>query len=417
MSAPTPEAVARIADRPGLTWLDGGRDGWSVLAWDPVDVVRAAHGWPARARALRGAPRPGEGPFRSGVMGYVGYGAGHAVEAVPSEAGTPEPPVWLARYEHALCHRAGRWEIHGERAFREEARHLLETAREVDPPEPPTRVATTCTREGYEDRVRRILAWIGEGDCYQVNLSRVVRVALDDPFDTYVRLHRASDAAMGAWVTPERGVHVLSNSPEILLSIDGDHLRSDPIKGTRPRGSDPASDRALADELLASAKDAAELAMIVDLVRNDLGRVARYGSVRVEARTLRSHANVHHAHWPVHADLAAGHDAWDALAAVFPPGSVTGAPKVRACQRIAELEPEPRGVYCGAVGYLDDSGRGRWSVAIRTGVWADGTLRYHVGGGVVADSDPRSEWEETEHKGRVLAAAAGVSPPSSSSRR
>lgn len=407
MSAPTPEQVARIADRPGFTWLDGGTDGWHVLTWDPVEVVDSVAHWPDLARSLAGPPQEGPAPFTSGVLGYVGYGAGCAVEQVPAQGPAPEPPVWLGRFPHAACYRAGRWYLSGARPFRAEAERLLEQAGPFAVPSPTPTTAHSVERGTYEAAVRRILAWIGEGDCYQVNLSRVVRMACDDPFALYVRLHRASRASMGAWITPREGVHVLSNSPEVLLEIDGRRLASDPIKGTAPRGSTEAEDRALADGLASSPKDHAELAMIVDLVRNDLGRVARTGSVHVGERVIRTHANVHHAHWPVYAELAEDRDAWHALGAVFPPGSVTGAPKIRATERIAELEPEPRGVYCGTVGYLDDRGRGRWSVAIRTGVWADGSFRYHVGGGIVAASDPGAEWEETVAKGRALAAAAG----------
>lgn len=417
MSPPTPEAVARLANRPGMAWLDGGADGWHILTWDPTEVVDRADAWPERARALGGATVESALPFTSGVLGYVGYGAGHAVEAVPEEGPTPEPPVWLGRFDHALCYRRGRWHLSGDRPFRAEAERLLEAAREAEPALPSPTRSTSCSQADYEARVRRILGWIGEGDCYQVNLSRAVRVPVDDPFALYARLHRSSDASMGAWITPIDGVHVLSNSPEILLSVDGRSLRSDPIKGTAPRGLTPEEDARLAEHLAGSAKDHAELAMIVDLVRNDLGRVARVGSVRVDGRFIRTHANVHHAHWPVHAELTADRDAWDALAAVFPPGSVTGAPKVRATRRIAELEPEPRGIYCGTIGYLDDNGRGRWSVAIRTGVWSGGTFRYHIGGGIVADSDPTAEWEETVAKGRALAQAAGIVRPASSPRR
>ena len=148
--------------------------------------------------------------------------------------------------------------------------------------------------------------------------------------------------------------------------------------------------------------------MIVDLVRNDLSRVARVGSVRPGARTLISHGNVHHTHWPVHATLNHRYDRWDALAALFPPGSVTGAPKIRATERIHELEPHPRGIYCGSIGVDFDDGRACWSVAIRTGVWHKGTLRYHVGGGVLFDSDGRAEYEETVAKGSAFARALGI---------
>jgi para-aminobenzoate synthetase component 1 len=159
-------------------------------------------------------------------------------------------------------------------------------------------------------------------------------------------------------------------------------------------------------ELRDSPKERAELAMIVDLVRNDLGRISVPGAIRVEPRVIRSHANVHHASQRVHARLKPGIDSWDGLAALFPPGSVTGAPKVSASRKIAELETEPRGVYCGAVGYCSGA-RARWSVAIRTAVWDGDSVRWHVGGGIVAGSDPEAEWEETVAKGLALAVLAG----------
>lgn len=400
--------VWHLRDEPGLVWLDGGSDGWHVIAWAPDEVVTQAADWPTFARALAGRPTDGPAPFTTGVLGYVGYGAGHAVEAVPEQAPTPEPPVWLGAFRRSVAYRKGRWHVTGDRAFRQQVEHLLEQPAPPPSSARPT-LPQTVARATYVERVERVLAYIAAGDCYQVNLSRPVFVDLDDPLSMYRRLRQHSNATMGAWM--QLGdVRVLSNSPEVLLDVNGRHLRSIPIKGTRKRGMDVDEDARLLHDLLHAEKDHAELAMIVDLVRNDLGRVAATGSVVAGERTLTTHANVHHASWPVEATLADGKDGWDALAAVFPPGSVTGAPKVRATQRIQELEDHPRGLYCGTVGYLDDRGNGSWSVAIRTAVWSEGRLRYHVGGGIVADSDPVDEWEETCHKGRALAAAAGISP-------
>lgn len=388
----TPERVfAQIADRPGAVWLDSGtaEDGWSILAWDPVEVVTDGADGPALGRRLR-RPRAGPAPFAGGVIGFLGYDGGGA-----------EPPVYLARYEGALCwsHRERRWHPTGADAVRRAGERLLADPPPLPPPGPASgRVVSAEDRAAYEGAVRRIQEWIAEGDCYQVNLTRVVRVAgAGEPFAAYRRL-RERPARYGAFLRVDERVAVLSNSPELLLDARGGVLRSEPIKGTRPRGADPVADRALAAELLASPKEQAELTMIVDLVRNDLGRVARIGSVRAGERAVYALPTVHHTWWPVTAELAAGRDDWDALAAMFPPGSVTGAPKIRACQRIAELEDAPRGVYCGAIGYAADTGDACWSVAIRVAVFAGDDARYHIGGGIVIDGDPAAEWEETRAK-------------------
>lgn len=412
MSPSPEEVVALLADRPGAVWLDGGADGWSIVAWDPDEVVTDARDWPRAGRALTRRAPPGEAPFGGGVLGYLGYEAGSAVEPVPAGRPTPEPPVWLARYRGGLCHRAGRWVVEGDPSFCAEARRLLEAARPLPPPPPlPSTTGRTIGRAAYEQAVERVLRWLEAGDCYQVNLTRPVVVeGADEAFSGYRRLRAVSLAAFGAYLRLAPDLAILSNSPELFLDVDGDRALSRPIKGTRPRGVDARADARLAAELRDAAKDRAELTMIVDLVRNDLGRVARSGTVRAGPREITTHANVHHASQDVEARLKPGLDAWDALAATFPPGSVTGAPKIRACHRIRELEPAPRGVYCGAIGYVSDAGRASWSVAIRTAVHSGATLRWHVGGGVVIDSDPADEWDETVAKGRALAAALGGGP-------
>lgn len=401
--------MAGLADEPGAVWLDGGDEGWSILAWDPVEVVTETADWPLAGRALTHRAPAGTAPFGGGVLGYVGYEAGHAVEPVPEGRPTPEPPIWLARYRGGLCYRAGRWYVEGEPSFRADARKRLESARPLPPPsQPPHTTGHTIDRQAYEQAVQQVLRWLEAGDCYQVNLTRAVHVeGAQDAFEGYRRLRAASLASFGAFLRLHPDLAILSNSPELFLEVDGDRVLSRPIKGTRPRGGDPEHDRRLAEALLASEKDRAELTMIVDLVRNDIGRVATTGSVQAGPREITTHANVHHAAQDVEGRLRPGLDAWDALAATFPPGSVTGAPKIRACQRIRELEPEPRGVYCGAIGYVSDAGRASWSVAIRTAVQHGEALRWHVGGGIVIDSDPAEEWEETVAKGRVLAAALG----------
>lgn len=385
-----------LRDEPGLVWLDDPA-GRSILAWRPAEVHTGADDWPEALRALS----------RSGpVLGWIGYEAGRAAERVAEGRPTPEPPVWLARYEGVCVAHGGRVSVSGTPSFRRLARARLAAAPDPPPPPPPPRGRTsTVARPTFLEAVDRIRRWLLDGDCYQVNLSRPVFLApAPDPVDTYRRL-RTRPAAFGAFLQPAPGTAVLSNSPELLLRVSGRSLRSDPIKGTRPRGADPAQDAALLAELAASPKELAELTMIADLVRNDLYRVAAPGTVRSLGRQLRTHPTLHHAHWPVTARLARGRDAIDALVALFPPGSVTGAPKIRATERIAVLEPHARGVYCGAIGHVLGPGDATFSVAIRTAVVAGGQARWHVGGGIVLDSVPAAEWDETEVKELALRAA------------
>lgn len=398
---------AALADAPGAAWLDGGATSWSVMVWSPDEVVTAAADWPVAARALsRVEPGPRELPFVGGVLGYVGYEAASAT--IPSAPGraTPEPPVHLGRYAGALLHHGptGRWLAVGDERVRREAAALLTRPPTPRPPPIPRRpVVREGTQAAWIAAVRRVQELLLDGDAYQINLTRVVHVADPVPaWEAWLTLRGTTAPERGAWLTTTGGVQIASASPERLLDVDGRHAVTTPIKGTRPRGATPAEDATHAAALATSEKERAELVMIVDLCRNDLGRVAVPGSVVASPRTLAPTPYCHHASAVVSATLAPARDAWDALAALFPPGSVTGAPKLRAVQRIAELEPEPRGVYCGAVGYVSDHGRAAWSVAIRTAVWADGAARYHVGGGIVVDSDPAAEWEETLVKGARL---------------
>jgi len=230
-----------------------------------------------------------------------------------------------------------------------------------------------------------------------------------DPALLYHALRSANPAPFAAYLDCG-GVQVLSSSPERFLRIEGRRIQTRPIKGTRPRAGDAAADARAARELLASAKDRAELLMITDLERNDLGRVCVYGSVRVVERVaLESYATVLHLVSTVEGRLAEGVTAVEAVRACFPGGSITGAPKIRAMEIIDELEPSARGVYTGAVGWLGFDGDADLNIAIRTLVHRDGRVWFHAGGGIVADSVPSLEYEETLHKARgVMQALASV---------
>jgi para-aminobenzoate synthetase component 1 len=246
-----------------------------------------------------------------------------------------------------------------------------------------------------------------------VNLSqRFHAPAPNDPFATYYALRAHSPAPFGAYLNlPE--AQVLSNSPELFLHFEPQTRRvvTRPIKGTRPRGHSRAEDRRLAAELFASEKDRAENVMIVDLERNDLGRVAEIGSVAVTGLwALESYANVHHLTSTVEACLRDGLEAVDLLRAAFPGGSITGAPKVRAMEIIDELEPTARSVYTGAIGRFGFDGSLDLNIAIRTVLVTGGHAYFQAGGGIVADSDPDAEYEETLHKAASMASVLAVEP-------
>lgn len=287
-------------------------------------------------------------------------------------------------------------------------------ARAPAPAEHPRRHAGLCrdfSREEYLAAVRRCKDYISVGDVYQVNLAQRFTAAVrDDPREIYGRLQKQTPAAYGAYLD-FGDFQIISNSPELFLRVEPlpDRRRrviTRPIKGTRPRL--PGMDIELRD----SPKDQAELAMIVDLERNDLGRVCEIGSVKViEPRIIETHPTVYHGVATIEGILREDVTVVDLLRATFPSGSVTGAPKIRAMQIIDELEPVRRGPYCGAIGYIAADGSMEFNVAIRTMIVKDGLVHIPVGGGIVADSDPEAEYEETLVKAKAMFAAVGVDQP------
>jgi para-aminobenzoate synthetase component 1 len=264
-------------------------------------------------------------------------------------------------------------------------------------------LVSTSDASGYAKSVDTILQEIGDGNVYQANFSQ--RLTIDapiDPWHLYGALRRHNPAPFGGYLsTPEAAI--LSSSPERFLRLDDSrHIESRPIKGTRPRGDDVVEDARLAADLAASEKDRAENLMIVDLVRNDLGRVCAPGSIEVpELMQIEAYAAVFQMVSTVTGTLATGRDAFDLLRAMFPPGSMTGAPKLAAIALLERLESVRRGVYAGALGYLDLRGGLDLSVVIRTIVWQEGRAHLHVGGGVVADSSPEAEYVESLDKARA----------------
>lgn len=263
----------------------------------------------------------------------------------------------------------------------------------------------STSRERFIQTVNQAREWIAAGDIYQVNLTQQFRAECSpnaELWTLYEALRAASPAPMSCWMQRD-GKQVLSSSPETFLHLCGRDVETRPIKGTRPRFADQENDRRSAHDLQTSPKEISELVMITDLLRNDLGQVCEFGSVRVsQMLQLESLAQVHHLVSTVNGKLAEGEDVFSLLAACFPGGSITGAPKKRAMEIIQELESVPRGLYCGAMGYIDFSGNAQFNIAIRTLIHEKETLHYHVGAGIVADSNAEAEYLETLHKARGI---------------
>jgi para-aminobenzoate synthetase component I len=442
MPLPAADGVAPIdiaeafRDLPGLALLESARPArnarWSFLTADPVAVLETPSSGAdpfAAARALRArldAGFPGEPgvapPFIGGLVGYVGYDVARHLERLPVLAADdqPLPALRLALHDWAIAwdRVTGRAWLGG-RAVDGDVGHLAErleqvlTRVEAAVARPSTAPDEFVFRSGldrpaYEEGVGAIRDAIARGEIYQANLARRLETPFEgDPWPVYRRLRTGDPARFAAFVdlggdASGSGARraILSASPEPFLSVDPfGKVATDPIKGTRPRGRRPEEDRRLAAELLASAKDRAENVMIVDVLRNDLGRVCRPGSVRVP-RLLRLErtAAVQHLVTTITGELDQGHDAFHLLAACFPGGSITGAPKIRAMEILEGLEPVRRGPYTGAVGWFGPDGAMSTSIIIRTLV-ADGRrLTLHVGGGITWRSDPAAEWEETVAK-------------------
>ncbi len=260
-------------------------------------------------------------------------------------------------------------------------------------------VFSNFTQDEYLAAVRRVIEYIHAGDVFQVNLSqRLLAPLTEHPLDLYGRLREVCPSPYGCYF--DMGdFQVLSASPEQFLKVSDGEVITRPIKGTRPRGKTPDEDAAQLRDLTTNPKDRAENVMIVDLLRNDLGRVCEYGSVRVpKVCEVETYNYVHHLVSEVRGKLRAGLTPFDLLKASFPGGSVTGAPKVRAMEIIAELEPTARGPYCGSLGYIGFDGSMDTNILIRTFTAGRGWVQFPVGGGIVADSDPAREYEETLHK-------------------
>jgi aminodeoxychorismate synthase component I len=269
---------------------------------------------------------------------------------------------------------------------------------------------SNLTADEFQRKVQQAQQYIAAGDVYQINLAQRFRASVNGSslWPTYCRLRKASPAPMAAYLRTSDGGgrEILSSSPELFLKFSGRRVQTRPIKGTRPRFIDPAADIRSSHELRTSEKERAELLMITDLLRNDLGRVCDFGTVQVDALArLESLAQVHHLVSTVSGSLRKEVTQLAALASCSPGGSITGAPKKRATEIISELEPDARGFYTGSIGYLGYNGESQFNIAIRTLIREGDRAHYHVGSGIVADSEAVAEYEETLHKAKGLRAA------------
>ena len=355
-------------------------------------------------------------PFTGGVLGYFSYDLGRRFERLPAFAEDAEkmPEMAVGIYDWAVVvdHLDKRsWLVAQGRRADTKARWTELVARFSAEPVERARVpfritaplASNLARERYATAFRRVLDYIHAGDCYQINLAqRFAAPAAGDPWLAYQALRVINPAPYAAYLNTPHG-QILSASPERFLKLERGSVETKPIKGTRPRAGHPRVDAELAAELKASEKDRAENVMIVDLLRNDLSKNCELGSVKVtKLFEVESFATVHHLVSTVTGTLRQGRDALDLLRGCFPGGSITGAPKLRAMQIIEELEPDRRGVYCGAIGYIGCDGNMDLNIAIRTLVYAGGTIRFWAGGGIVADSRLEDEYQETFDKAAAM---------------
>ena len=378
-------------------------------------------------------------PFLSGAVGYFGYETGHLLEDLPDrtedDLGLPEIYLMFFKSIFAHCHATGKTyfsyrsmgEEDGQAEFETLVRQIEvinagQAGRDAQSNSLPAKILSqrekgeTVAVQSHFDQssygrlVQTVKDHIAAGDVYQVCLTHRMDAPLEggSAWDLYRELRRINPAPFASFLRfPE--VEVVSSSPERFLKLDANGVaESRPIKGTRPRGNTPAEDDRLRRELHESPKDRAENVMIVDLVRNDFGRVCAYRTVQVrDFLAIEAYATVFQMVSTVEGRLAEGCDRFDLLRACFPGGSMTGAPKIEAMKIIDRLEPVARGIYSGAIGYLDFRGAMDLSMVIRTIIVKDGRCYFHVGGGIVADSDPAAEYRETQDKARALVAALG----------
>jgi len=374
---------------------------------DPFDLVRQALGKNHQAGNL---------PFIGGAIGYAGYGLASYITGLPdiSPDTTGMPDMCFGIYEWALVvdHQEEQsWLVglESDGISSQHWNHLIALFSDYQdeshekPFELVGNIQSNLSLQLYAAAFEIVRNYIHEGDCYQVNFAQRFSASCQgDPWHAYKKLRKLNPSPFGAYINTPYG-QVLSCSPERFLRLNNGNVETKPIKGTKPRSDNPQEDIRLRDELEKSEKDRAENLMIVDLLRNDLGKSCTPGSILVPSLfKVESFATVHHLVSVVTGTLAAGKDALSLLCDCFPGGSITGAPKYRAMEIIEELEHDPRGIYCGSIGYIGFDGNMDSNIAIRTMVHQNGKIHFSAGGGIVADSKMESEYQETFDKARAM---------------
>ncbi|MCG8293804.1 aminodeoxychorismate synthase component I [Pseudomonas entomophila] len=421
---------ARLRTAPGAILLDSARPHAErgrfdlLSAWPRQQLLaqpdETGQGYLHRLRqalADLGTAQLPEGvelPFAGGLIGYLSYDFGRRLEHLPAEAADDLglPDAHLGLYDWALVtdHHVQRSQLVFHPSLETTERNRLVQLFATPAQAAPgafhllAPMAGDLAPEQYRTAFDKVQQYIQAGDCYQINLTQRFRAPCQgDPWHAYQALRAACPTPFSGYQQLDASTALLSFSPERFIRISQGEVETRPIKGTRPRASDPIEDARNADELLNSTKDRSENLMIVDLLRNDIGRTCEIGSVKVpELFSLESYPNVHHLVSSVTGRLAAGRDALDLIGGSFPGGSITGAPKIRAMQIIDELEPTRRALYCGSLLYIDVRGEMDSSIAIRSLLVKDGQVSCWGGGAVVADSHWQSEYEESIAKVRVL---------------
>ncbi|WP_435006219.1 aminodeoxychorismate synthase component I [Tundrisphaera lichenicola] len=412
--AARPRRVFESSEGQGFRWSGGSLDlGSDRDVLEGLAVIAAEYGLGDPGDH----PESDPAPFQGGLIGYLGYDLAPSLERLPRQAAPDSrlPSVRFGLYDTFVLvdHQSGSSELwavdllgEGPERLEERWNHWRSdlVVPERNRPVPVLGPARPDrARPEYLEAARKVLDYIQAGDIYQANLSqRFVARGLVDPLGLYLRLKAISPAPFATFLAWD-DLALVGSSPELFYQSESDRIATRPIKGTRPRSLDPEEDARLAEDLVSSMKDRAELTMIVDLERNDLGRVCQFGSVRVaEPWKVESFEEVHHLVATIEGRLRPGIGPVDVIRSVFPGGSITGAPKIRAMQIIDELEPNRRSAYTGAVGYLSRGGRVAFNIAIRTILVEGDRVSFQVGGGIVADSDPESEYAETLHKARGM---------------